>query len=154
MVTERHMGRMKLIIPGAPVSQKRARIFQAGKRTVAWDPSSKEKENIRNIICSQMNGEFFAKSGPLFDAGSDITVFFRFYMPIPKSWPKSKIKRFKEIPHLVKYDIDNMIKAILDAMNDLIYKDDSCVTCLSACKEYSDSPRTEIDVHLTQKDQS
>ena len=45
-----------------------------------------------------------------------------------------------------KPDLDNVIKAVLDALNGVAYKDDSRIVRIEARKEYSDSPRLEIHI--------
>lgn len=56
-------------------------------------------------------------------AGCHVT----FYLPRPKSWPKTKKTRFA---HQQKPDIDNLLKAFLDALCD----DDSYVYDIRATK--------------------
>jgi Holliday junction resolvase RusA-like endonuclease len=43
-------------------------------------------------------------------------------------------------------DTDNYIKSVQDALNGIVWKDDSQVVALIADKWYSDKPRIEIDV--------
>jgi Holliday junction resolvase RusA-like endonuclease len=46
-------------------------------------------------------------------------------------------------------DLDNLIKAILDALNYLAFDDDRQLVCLSGCHKLpvdEDGPRTEIDL--------
>ena len=68
------------------------------------------------------------------------------YYPIPKSWPK-KIKQEaideERFPN-VKPDLDNVVKAILDALNGVVYRDDAQVINLVATKRYSTDPRVEV----------
>lgn len=45
-----------------------------------------------------------------------------------------------------KPDIDNITKAILDALNKVAYKDDSAIVRFSIEKYYSDSPRVEVTI--------
>jgi Holliday junction resolvase RusA-like endonuclease len=70
-----------------------------------------------------------------------ITVIFNFYMPIPQSLSK---KVHENDPHIKKPDIDNLVKMYLDAMNQMVFKDDSLIYRTSAIKVYSVSPRTVI----------
>jgi Holliday junction resolvase RusA-like endonuclease len=68
------------------------------------------------------------------------------YYPIPKSWPK-KIKQEaideERFPN-VKPDLDNVVKAILDALNGVVYRDDAQVVNLVATKRYATEPRVEV----------
>lgn len=41
----------------------------------------------------------------------------RFYLPMPKSWPKKKRALMSGQPHHQTPDVDNMLKALLDAVH-------------------------------------
>ena len=66
--------------------------------------------------------------------------------------PKSKSKKFREAALLdqerptKKPDADNIVKAIQDALNGLVYKDDAYIVHLACQKFYSDNPRVEVFV--------
>ena len=60
------------------------------------------------------------------EQGADIT----FIMPMPKSWSNKKKEKMNGIQHQQKPDIDNLLKALLDA----VYKDDSKVWDIKARK--------------------
>lgn len=45
-----------------------------------------------------------------------------------------------------KRDIDNGIKLCLDAMTNIIYKDDSEIVCLNVKKDFAKEPRIEIEI--------
>lgn len=68
-----------------------------------------------------------------------------FCMPIPKSISKKK----REQLHFVtkKPDVDNLAKAVMDAINQVgIWEDDSQVSRLVVGKIYSDEPRCIISI--------
>jgi Holliday junction resolvase RusA-like endonuclease len=67
---------------------------------------------------------------------------------IPPSWPKRKQLLAMDgeiIPG--KPDLDNVAKAVLDALNGVVYVDDKQVIKLVAEKKYSLDPRVEVYVH-------
>lgn len=67
---------------------------------------------------------------------------------IPISWSKKKQQLAlagEVIPG--KPDLDNVAKAVLDALNGVIYADDKQVIKLVAEKKYSFDPRVEVYVH-------
>ena len=61
--------------------------------------------------------------------GADIT----FYLPMPKSWTKSKKKEMLGNPHRQKPDLDNLIKALGDAL----HGDDSHIASIAARKVWA-----------------
>lgn len=64
-----------------------------------------------------------------------LRVHIQFYMTRPASKPK------KAVWPVTKPDIDNLAKAITDAMNGLIYTDDSRICEMVATKFYTDDVR-------------
>jgi Holliday junction resolvase RusA-like endonuclease len=104
-----------------------------------YDPKeSREYKEYVSLIAKQ-----YAPKKPFTE---QLSVSLKIYRQIPKSTTKKDralflagIKR-----PVVKADIDNYSKSVLDALNDIIYKDDSQVVDLYASKYYSDNPRVEI----------
>ena len=66
-----------------------------------------------------------------------------FYTP-PESW--SKVKKLRHIgkSKITTPDTDNIIKAVLDGLNGLAYKDDNIVSEIVSGKYYGDENKTEI----------
>lgn len=56
-----------------------------------------------------------------------------FYIPMPKSWSKKKRDKMYMLPHDQKPDIDNLIKAVMDALK----PDDKKVWKISAEKRWA-----------------
>ena len=59
----------------------------------------------------------------------------QFYLPMPKSWSKKKRALMQGEPHQQKPDIDNLVKALLDAL----YEDDSGVWDIRASKRWAEN---------------
>lgn len=53
-----------------------------------------------------------------------------FVLPMPDSWSKKKLDQLRGKPHKQKPDLDNMIKALLDA----VLEDDEHIHEIHACK--------------------
>lgn len=56
-----------------------------------------------------------------------------FNIPMPPSWPKYKKAEYNGKPHQQKPDIDNLQKAIFDA----VFKDDSHISRVDATKKWA-----------------
>lgn len=71
-----------------------------------------------------------------------------FFMPIPKGVAKKYLADFQseKLGHLKRPDLDNMVKLLADALNGIIWADDSQIFNLHACKLYSANPRIELEI--------
>ena len=69
-----------------------------------------------------------------------------FFMPIPTSWSKKKQAQAQhgEILPITKPDVDNVMKAIMDACEGVVYHRDSQVVRKVVSKVYSDHPRSVV----------
>jgi Holliday junction resolvase RusA-like endonuclease len=63
-----------------------------------------------------------------------------FYFPMPASWAKRKLASMAGMPHQQKPDLDNLIKALLDA----IFDDDCRVWSYAAEKRWATEGAIEI----------
>lgn len=78
-----------------------------------------------------------------------IKLIINAYYPIAKSDSKKKKeqKLSGEIrPYNIKPDIDNVVKVICDALNEIAYKDDTQIVELGTSKYFSDKPRVEVTI--------
>ena len=84
-----------------------------------------------------------AKSAPK----SDKPLFLkcRFCFEVPKSW--SKVKKANTYYHTGKPDLDNLVKALKDALNGVIYVDDAQVCRLDAEKHYGERNFVRCEVY-------
>jgi Holliday junction resolvase RusA-like endonuclease len=74
-----------------------------------------------------------------------IALSVRVYKTIPVSWSKAKRQQAEsgDLRPVNKPDIDNYIKAVMDAGNGILWVDDSQVCELHSIKVYG-SPRIEV----------
>lgn len=80
---------------------------------------------------------------------TELPVYVRvdIYKGVPKSWPMWRRKRALEALEIPgKPDLDNVAKAVLDALNGVAYADDTQVVRLVVQKAYSLDPRLEVTV--------
>lgn len=93
---------------------------------------------------------YMNQHGKFYDRGVALEVVAVFYMPIPKRTSKTMtshmIKDF--IKHTKKPDVDNLLKALLDALNGIAYADDAQIVKLSAQKVYAETPRIEMIIKV------
>jgi Holliday junction resolvase RusA-like endonuclease len=118
------------VIPLNPIPWKRAGL--AGH--TFFDKQTKEKLAM-GLYLIQQHGNDPKFKGPL-----KLDMHFR--MPIPKSISKRKHSEYQS----TYPDIDNLIKMVLDTINntETIWEDDKQVAEISSTKIYDTKPRTII----------
>lgn len=81
-----------------------------------------------------------------------LSVSLRFRMPIPKSATKRARLGMAagEIAHTSRPDLDNCQKAILDAMNGVVFHDDSQIVRSFTTKLYAEQPGVDVRVEAFQ----
>ena len=117
---------------GNPVAQGRPRFARVGKFVRTYDPSNSKnwKETVKWQAIEHK------KQGYVIEGAIGMTLMF--FLPRPKSLPK----RIQE--HTKKPDLDNLSKAIKDALKGICYKDDSQIINLLASKQYGIETGVEI----------
>jgi Holliday junction resolvase RusA-like endonuclease len=134
--------KLSLFIPIEPISCPRPRFNTITGQTFK---TQKYKEFLEEVYCLVRRTVHIK---PI----SDLIIIEKliFHMPIPKSTSKKK----KELM-LNKYcdnnmDLDNMQKAIFDALNELLYIDDKQIVEINNCKKiYSDKVGIDITIVTT-----
>lgn len=113
-----------------PVSLKRHRHRLKGG---TYDPSKKDKDEFIKVIGELLDDKM---TKPL-------KCQLHFYCKRPKSHYKSGKKSNELKDTAPKYntnnkDLDNMVKFVLDALNDKLYTDDCLIVEINCIKSYSD----------------
>lgn len=131
--------KVKFTIPGIPVPKARPRVV----RGHAFTPKkTKDYETLVQDVYNLTVGEYLGDSA--------IVVMIDLYFPIPESYSKSKRKRIAdgEIKHTKRPDVDNCAKAILDALNEVAYKDDAQIVESRITKHYAIDGEVRAEVML------
>jgi Holliday junction resolvase RusA-like endonuclease len=139
------MSEIKLVIYGEPVPQGRPKFARIGNHVHAYDPqkSKNYKQLVRYWVTQQLKKIEGFK--PLENA---LYVDITFWLSIPSSWSKKKrIEADSGVIRPIKRpDADNLFKS-LDALNGLLWVDDSIITDLHIRKRYTaEMARVEITV--------
>ena len=130
----------RFTVPGLPQGKGRAR-FGNGRaytpaKTVAY-------EGLIALAGQQAMDDRLLIEAPVYLM---VDAFF----PIPKSWSKSRKQRASSslVWHVGKPDGDNILKAVGDGLNGIVWKDDSQVAFAKITKQYAEVPRLEIMVEV------
>ena len=123
----------ELFIKTVPIPKGRPRFY--GGHAVTPEKTRKYEKLIRD---SWEHGIVEGKS---------IMVDIEFRIPIPQSYSKKKKAELEWTPHNKKPDLDNLVKAVLDALNGVAFEDDSLISDINASKTYAEEPGVYIMVH-------
>lgn len=124
-----------------PVPQLRPRVSSRGGYVKVYDPP--KVKNFKNLLRSLAVHQYSRPPllGPL-------SVSLTFYRPVQKSISQSERERrlSNKSKPVVKPDTDNYIKATLDALNGVLWHDDSQIVKITGEKRYSDHPKITVSV--------
>lgn len=129
--------RIILDIPGIPVAKGRPRLGRFGTYT---PKKTKDYEDKIRLIA---RGEMVRRG--LSPSTSPLVVEVTVSVPIPQSATKKfreQAKRGDVLP-VTRPDLDNYLKC-LDALNEIVWKDDSQICTLAARKVYGENPGLHI----------
>ena len=119
----------------APIGSPRPRFRNTGRYVQTYMPASYTKH--KDFIREQM---------PNVLLNGNLKVTLSFYFKVPKSWSNRKkllaIGQYKR----TKPDIDNLIKTVLDAANDHLWKDDNQIVEIHSFKQYAEEPKIILEV--------
>lgn len=131
-------------IPGEPQGKARPRIVRSKHtgKSISYTPD-------KTVAYEELVRAKYIKEAPFVEfEDKPLKVSIKACFSIPKSKSK-KVKNLMlrgEISPTKKPDCDNIAKIVCDALNGIAYKDDSQIVSLEVIKEYSDIPRTEVEI--------
>lgn len=128
-----------MIIYGQPQGKARPRFRSCGKYVQTYTPKSTMEYE------TQIKNEYYLQEKKYYSK-EPLSIKIRAFYEIPKSWSKKKKAIATDLRPMVKPDLDNIIKVVLDALNKVAYADDKQVCRIYSEKYYSIMPRLEIDL--------
>jgi len=114
-------------VHGLPIAQGRPRAARIGGGVRVYDPDT--SRDWKRTVQAQV---IAVKPSAPFDC--PLSMELSFVLPRPKSLPR------KVVYHTKRPDIDNLFKAISDALNGIVYRDDSQIVQLAVEKVYGSEP--------------
>jgi Holliday junction resolvase RusA-like endonuclease len=125
-------------VSGEPVPQPRPRVSTRGGFARAYVPAKHPVHAYRQSLAAA------ARAAGLTDTDEPLSVVIDAVFVRPKShMRKSGVK--PDAPKLPRPDVDNIAKACLDALQDVI-GDDTCVARLVIEKSYGTEARTTVRI--------
>lgn len=136
------MTTVAFVVPGTPVGKGRPKFARRGNFVTTYTPEKTASyENLVKVKAEEaMNGRP-AIDGP-------VAVEISLYVTPPASWSQKKQREAMEgrIYPTSKPDVDNVVKGIFDAMNEIVFRDDKQAVDVVVRKRYSNTARAIVGV--------
>ena len=133
---------IRFVIPGLPQGKGRARVGKVGGHARMFTP---EKTVAYEGLIAHAAMHAMAGQAPI---SGPVAVRLVAIFPVPASW--SKAKRAQALAGIVrptgKPDVDNVLKAVGDGCNGVVWVDDSAVVDVVATKRYGVTPGVQVTV--------
>ena len=145
---------MKIIIEGDPIAWKRPSQGRKGIHVWRYDSQKEDKERFQWLMQAQWNNAFDNPTSTIAEearsvALADVLAVNLTFLFKPNKSDSERLKNAKAwgiIPHKEKPDWDNLAKFVMDCGNGLLWSDDKIVNCSVVRKDYSNKPRTIIEI--------
>lgn len=130
------------VIPGTPVGKGRPKFARRGNFVTTYTPEKTASyENLVKVKAHEaMNGR------PAIEGA--VSVVVALYVTPPASWSQKKQRAALagEIFPTSKPDVDNVIKGIFDACNEIVWRDDKQACDVRVIKRYDHTARAAVEV--------
>lgn len=142
------MKSVNFTIDEAPAGKKRPKFTTIGGYARTYTPADTQHHEDFVRVCYQIGTHGFK-----FPPKTPLNVLITCYYPIPKSTSKKKAAQMEagEIIPVVKPDLDNVAKLILDALNGLAWHDDNQIARLEISKVYGEDPHTDVHIETIER---
>lgn len=149
MATESKPASVHFFVPGKPLGKGRPRAARRGKNITLYTPEKTVKYESTVALFARQ-----AMAGRALIDGPVVATLF-IALPIPASWSKKKKAQVlaDELLPTGKPDSDNVVKTIFDAINGVVWNDDTQVVDHTAKKRYRPTPGVEVLISSIQGDQ-
>ena len=129
---------VSFVIPTKPSGKERPRLA----RGIVYTPA--KTVAYENFI----KGCYIEQCGNVSFGDRSIKMHIKAYVPVLTKFRKAeKIAALEgKIKPTAKPDADNILKALLDALNEVAYDDDRYIYQISVERVYSNKPRTEVTI--------
>ncbi|KVT95597.1 RusA family crossover junction endodeoxyribonuclease [Burkholderia ubonensis] len=133
--------RVEFTVPGKPVAKGRPRFARHGAHVRTFTPEATERyENLVKMAARAAMRDTQPYEGP-------VRLIVNIGLPIPASWSQKRqdAAAAGAIGATKKPDADNVVKALKDGMNGVVYADDGQVVDLWISKRYARVPGVRIE---------
>lgn len=134
-------------VPGAPQGKGRPRVAMRGGHASLYTPT--KTANYEGLVAHAAQTAMAGR--PILDCAVACNVFID--APVPASWSqkKQRMALAGDVMPTTKPDADNVVKAIFDGLNGVLWRDDVLVVDLRVRKRYAATPCVRVEVWSTEQ---
>lgn len=138
------MTEITFTVLGKPQGKGRPRAARAGAHVRMYTPA--QTVSYENKIMACYLAACHADGRAELRFAAPVEMWIEAYFEVPKSYSKAKAARCHENALLpcCKPDMDNITKAVADALNGVAYKDDTAITDQHITKRYGSPARLVV----------
>lgn len=140
--------KIKFVVAGEPQGKGRPRFIRTatGGRAIT-PPRTRAYEDF-------IKWEYYRQCNYFFNDKTMLKMEIKAFFKVPESKSKKQKEKMlnNEILPTKKPDMDNIVKAVADALNKVAYKDDSQIVECTVKKYYDKEPRIEIYIEEIKKE--
>lgn len=136
------MKTIEFVVPGTPVGKGRPRFSRQGSFVRTFTPE--KTASYENLV--KVKAEEAMQGQPLF--GGAVSVEIALFVTPPASWSQKKQREALAgtVLPTSKPDVDNVLKGIMDACNEIVFKDDKQAVDVMVKKRYDLTARAFVRV--------
>ena len=129
-------------IPGQPVGKQRPKIVKIGGFSRMATPQ--KTVSYEGLVA--MTAQQAMAGRPMFEAAVAVNLFIDCQVPASWSAKKQRMALAGEVLPTTKPDCDNVVKAVFDGLNGVLWRDDVLVVDCRLRKRYAATPRVRVEV--------
>lgn len=129
-------------VPGTPVGKGRPKFARRGNFVSTYTPE--KTASYENLV--KVKAEEAMQGLPVIEGA--VSVEIALFVTPPASWSQKKQREALagSIFPVSKPDVDNCLKGIMDACNEIVFKDDKQAVDVRVIKRYADIARAVVEV--------
>ena len=134
------MRHLRFSVPVTPVSKLRARASASSTAKGGFRMFTPKKTRDYEALIGQACWTAMQATGLSILDGIPLTMNILFRFPVPKS-AASRVGQY----HLLDPDLTNLVKAVEDGCQGILYKNDNCIARVSATKWWNVEASVEVE---------
>lgn len=139
---EKSAAAVAFVVPGTPVGKGRPKFARRGNFVSTYTPE--KTASYENLV--KVKAQEAMQGRPVMDG--PVSVDIELYVTPPASWSlkKQRAALLGDTLPTAKPDMDNVIKGLFDACNEIVWKDDKQVVQLMVTKRYAETADARMRV--------